>query len=218
LLYAGCADHYVYAIDIATGAITWKFKGKDVIYKNPLVINNNIFTGGLNDNLYLLNGSNGAVIWVADNDENMSSPTLDNGIIYSGGGASACGYDIATGSLQWFFRVLILGGRISNDRSSAAILNGTLYGGSNDGKFYANDINSKTQIWSIATSAYEVYSSPVVVNGILYIGGGQDVYAVDAVSGSIKWKTGTKGQVSGSACVVDQKGIKHYPGISGEQN
>jgi eukaryotic-like serine/threonine-protein kinase len=218
LLYTGCVDSSLYAINIATGAINWKFKTKGPIYQNPLVVNNNVFTGGSGDNQYLLNGLNGTVIWSTFNDTQSSSATYDNGIIYTGGGARGAGYNVLSGNQEWSF--FIPGNLIYSEKSSAIVLNGVFYAGSANGKIYAHNINSRNPIWSVTTNggAPYVYSSPVIANGILYIGGvAEDIYAIDAASGNIVWDKKSAPAI-GSACVVDQSGIKHYSGISGEQN
>jgi eukaryotic-like serine/threonine-protein kinase len=64
-----------------------------------------------------------------------------------------------------------------------------------------------------------VHSSPVIADGLYYIGSrGQDIYALDAATGIVKWRKNTASAVDGSACVIDQHGVKHYPGVSGEKN
>lgn len=214
LLYAGCSDSWLYALNISNGSVNWKFQTGDVIYKNPLVVNNNVFTSGLNGNQYMLNGATGAVIWSILNDLSICSPTFSNGVIYSGDGTNANGYDINTGNKVWS-----LGSGTGSGWSSPCVLNGKFYAGSSTPKFYAYDINSKAVIWSISTNAYNVNSSPVIANDIYYIGGnGQDFYAVDAATGTIKWFLPLSNPVYGSPCVIDQNGIKNYPGVSGEKN
>jgi eukaryotic-like serine/threonine-protein kinase len=215
LLYAGCADKKLYALNIANGTIAWTFLTGDVIYTNPLIVNNNVFTKGLNGSQYLLNGLTGTVIWSAGADGMHASATYDNGIIYTGGGTKAFGFDANTGVLVWTMNPT--GG--NNERSSPIILNGNIYAGSNDGKYYAHVISTKAQIWSYTTNGVGVWSSPVIADGIYYIGSaGQDIYALDAATGIVKWRKSTASAVFGSACVIDKNGIKHYPGVSGEKN
>jgi len=217
LLYTGCADSSLYAIDIANGNISWKFTVADVIYKNPLIVNNNVFIGALNGSTkYLLNGTTGAIIWSIPNDDLTSSATLDNGIIYCGGGARAFGFNAATGASVWYIQV---SGSLQNERSSGIANNGIFYAGSNNGGIYAWDINSKTVLWSLPNvgNAY-VWASPVIANGLVYIGGtGGDLFALDKLTGIQKWKRPLS-SIIGSTCVIDENGIKYYPGLSGEKN
>lgn len=216
LLYAGCGDSYLYAIDISTGSVVWKYFTGNPIYKNPLIIDNNVFAGGVNENHVLLNGLTGAVIWSASGDLQTASPTYYNGIIYSGGGNRASGYNAITGQQEWYFSH---GNATYLEKSSGTVFNGKFYGGSNDGNFYAVDIATKNIIWSMAANSYFVYSSPVIVDGILYVGTpGQDMYAINAETGVVKWKKNISGAIIGSACVIDKMGVKHYASVSGEQN
>ncbi|HMK26157.1 MAG TPA: PQQ-binding-like beta-propeller repeat protein [Chitinophagaceae bacterium] len=216
LLYTGCLDSSLYALSVSTGAISWKFKTGDAIYQNPLVVNGNVFTTGLNGNQYLLNGTTGTIIWSIPGDFNVSSPTYANGLIYTGGGVRAFGYDIATGTRLWLMNNSPV---FYTERSSPVILNGKFYAGSNNGNVYGYTISNSVQIWSITTdNGSYVYSSPVIADGILYIGDAANtIYAINADAGTIKWKKQSASAIA-SACVIDQQGIKHYPGISGEQN
>ena len=53
--------------------------------------------------------------------------------------------------------------------SSPTVANGVIYVGSYDGKIYAFDAKTGTDLWSFATGA-RITSSPIVLDGILYVG------------------------------------------------
>ena len=58
-------------------------------------------------------------------------------------------------------------------------------------------------IWRFETSG-EVYSSPVVVEGVVYVGSVDDyVYALDAATGEMIWRFETDGIVHSSPAVAD---------------
>lgn len=218
-LFTGCKDSSLYAIHLSDGTINWKFKMGDAIVKNPLVVNNWVYTAGRNGSYYMLNGATGSVIWKGNNDFHVSSPTYDNGVIYCGGGTRGSGNDFTTGARLWSLYELGPGGTINNERSSAEIRNGVYYAGSNNGTVCAYNINTNAKIWSLTTSGNFVFASPVIAEGMLFIGAfTQKFYAIDILTGAIKWSINTKGGIMGSACVIDQAGIKHYPGNSGEKN
>ena len=66
--------------------------------------------------------------------------------------------------------------------------------------------------------SFEIYgpvrSSPVVVNGTVYFGGGDGyAYAVDAETGKEKWRFKTEGAVHGSPSVVE--GTAFFPSRDG---
>jgi outer membrane protein assembly factor BamB len=74
--------------------------------------------------------------------------------------------------------------------SSAAVVNGVVYVGSNDGNVYALNANTRAKLWSFANEG-GVSSSPAVANGVVYIGGFADpfgvIYAINAATGEELW-------------------------------
>jgi eukaryotic-like serine/threonine-protein kinase len=78
--------------------------------------------------------------------------------------------------------------------SSAAVVGGTVYVGSTDGRLYAVDAASGTQRWAYKTGA-RITSSPAVSDGVVYFLSYDDTaYAVDAATGAAKWKFATRGE------------------------
>jgi serine/threonine-protein kinase len=61
-------------------------------------------------------------------------------------------------------------------------VDGTVYIGSLDKKVYALDAATGTPRWKYATSK-PIQSSPAVVDGIVYIGSFEKVYALEAATG-----------------------------------
>jgi outer membrane protein assembly factor BamB len=55
------------------------------------------------------------------------------------------------------------------------VANGVVYVGSDDGDVYALNAKTGAKLWSHAISSG--WSSPAVANGMMYIGGGNNVYA-----------------------------------------
>jgi outer membrane protein assembly factor BamB len=97
--------------------------------------------------------------------------------------------------------------------SSAAIVNGVVYVGSNwnnnptqypygSGNIYAFNAGTGAKIWNYSTKS-SVYSSPAVVGNIMIIGLGSDVCAFDASTGTKIWSFPTGGTVNSSPNVVD---------------
>ncbi|MDQ3539292.1 MAG: PQQ-binding-like beta-propeller repeat protein, partial [Chloroflexota bacterium] len=97
--------------------------------------------------------------------------------------------------------------------SSPAIANGTLYVASKDGILYALDAASGTEQWRFRISEYVTRSSPAVIDGTVYIGGGFAFYAIDAATGQQQWSVPIRyaGQASptvanGVVIVTSQEG------------
>lgn len=97
--------------------------------------------------------------------------------------------------------------------SSPAIADGLLFVAGKDGILYALDAASGAERWRYQISAYVTRSSPAVVDGTVYIGGGFGVHALDAATGQQRWSVPIKyaGQASptvagGLVIVTSQEG------------
>lgn len=89
----------------------------------------------------------------------------------------------------------------SNSDSSPIIVNDVLYVGSNFG-IHAIDAKTGRELWRTHTNGF-VKSAPTVVDGVLYIGGGDNrFYAMD-INGTMKWiyENATNGYTSSSIVV-----------------
>lgn len=88
-------------------------------------------------------------------------------------------------------------------RSSPAVVDGTVYIGSNDGSLYAIDLVTGQQKWTFETGG-PVVSSPAVLNDSVYVGSNDhNVYAVDSQTGDERWHFETNGRISSSPTVTD---------------
>ena len=106
-----------------------------------------------------------------------SSPVLANGLLYLGGtDTNFYALNAETGTEVWRFET---GGAI---RSTAAIAAGTAYFGGRGGL-----------LWKFPTRR-AARSTPAVVDGVVYVGGVDGyLYALDAVTGTNRWKFKTQG-------------------------
>jgi outer membrane protein assembly factor BamB len=86
--------------------------------------------------------------------------------------------------------------------SSPAVVNGTVYVGSNDDNVYALNATTGALAWKYKTGG-GVDSSPAVAGGVVYIGSEDDnVYALNATTGALVWKYTTGGEVESSPAVT----------------
>jgi outer membrane protein assembly factor BamB len=88
---------------------------------------------------------------------------------------------------------------------SPAIANGVVYvAPEDDGQLYAFDANTGALLWKAIADSYG--SSPVVANGVLYIGSfDYNVYAFNASTGAQLWKYKTGKYVYSTPAVVNGK-------------
>ncbi|MFE4423888.1 PQQ-binding-like beta-propeller repeat protein [Streptomyces sp. NPDC056817] len=102
----------------------------------------------------------------------------------------------ATGTERWTYAT---GGNVF---SSPAVVGGTVYVGSDDGKVYALDAATGAKKWAHATGG-AVFSSPAVVDGTVYCGStDHTLYALHAATGSKRWTYTTGGTIGSSPAVV----------------
>jgi len=111
------------------------------------------------------------------------------------------GYSASNGPVtnNTLWKTILTGGV----KSSAAIVDGVVYVGSDDGNVYAFNASTGTKIWNYTTGG-SVVSSPTVVDGVVYVGSlDRDIYALNASTGAKIWNYHTNGAVYSSPSVAD---------------
>ena len=84
-------------------------------------------------------------------------------------------------------------------KSSAAIVGGKVFVGSDDGHVYCLDLLSGRKLWSFKTGE-GVEASPTVLDAVVYVGSADGLlYALDAATGALKWKYETEDRILGAA-------------------
>ena len=152
----------------------------------------------------------------------ISSPVVADGAVYVGSNDHFLhALDAVSGHELWKFQTG------ANVNSTPAVVGGTVYCLSLDGNAYALDAHTGKQLWKFATSGesrlnlagiygllpsrevvpdvWDFYlSSPVVVDGTVYFGSGDhNVYALDARTGTLRWKFQAGDVVHSSPAIAD---------------
>lgn len=152
----------------------------------------------------------------------VSTPALVGHTLYFGSDDhNFYAVDAVSGAQQWKFATK---GRI---RSSPAVADGRVYFGSYDSSFYALDAGTGALLWKFTTGGerrfsgahlhgaepaaevmpdpFDVFlSSPAVAKGTVYFGSGDgNVYALDAASGTLRWKFHTGNVVHASPAIAE---------------
>ena len=229
-VYVGSTDHYLYAIDRASGSQKWKFKTEGRVTSSPCVAGGAVYFGSYDGNFYAVDASSGAQKWkfpipgerrfaaphihgatpagetMPDPfDLYLSSPVVVNGVVYFGSGdTNVYALDADSGRLRWKFKT----GDVVH--ASPAIADGKLYIGSWDSYFYALDATTGKEVWRFKTGEdHEIYnqvgiqSSAAVAGGMVYFGcRDSNLYALDAATGKERWRYNNDGSwVIGSPAV-----------------
>jgi outer membrane protein assembly factor BamB len=184
-MFRGGPDHHgVYDSPApALQALAWKFKTGGRVISSPLVVAEVVYVGSTDGSLYAVNRADGTQKWkFATQGPISSSPAFVNGLVYISsldGGVYAV--DAATGTQKWRFAT------------------------KGERRFTAPGIHGAIPRSERMPDPFDVFtSSPAVANGTLYIGSGdQNVYALDAASGTLKWTFATGDVVHASPAVVD---------------
>jgi outer membrane protein assembly factor BamB len=148
-----------------------------------------------------------------------SSPAFDGNFVYVGSstqdlyafdvnGSLDCTTELPVTCAPVFTDVMFVG-----TSSSPAIANGLVYVGGNDGALHAfseNDFshcvhgpNICPQVWTAAVGSSIDLSSPAVADGVVYIGGGQNIASFDATTGRSLSVVTTGGTVESSPAVAN---------------
>ena len=220
-LFIGSNDGNVYALDLATGAQRWKTRTGGRVASSAAVAKGRVFIESYDSNLYALDAGTGEVRWkfktegerrftakhlhgaepaaelMADPfDFYLSSPAIENGVVYFGSGdGNVYAVEAASGALKWKFKT----GDVVH--ASPALAAGTLYIGSWDSYLYALDAGTGREKWRFKTGEdHNIYnqvgiqSAAVVANGVVYFGcRDSKLYAVDASTGKERWSFSNKG-------------------------
>ena len=199
ILYIGCDDGKVYAINATTGAKIWNYTIGDYVRDSPAVANGIVYIGSDDGYLYALNATNGSQIWsyMAGREGwnydhtiygwitgYIDSPVIvSNGIAYVGADDDIFyAINATNGSLVWSYQA-----SSAFFYSSAALANGIIYVGNLDNRVYALNATNGTQLWNY-TTGYYISSSVSVAYGTVYVGSwDHKVYALNATNGSLIW-------------------------------
>ena len=148
VVYAGSYDHNVYALNAKTGAKLWSFATGGAVYCSPAVVHGVVYVGSFDHNVYALNAKTGAKLWSHRTGGGiMSSPAVADGVVYIGGGAHVYALNARTGAKLW-----------SYSTGPAA---------------YSRPDRGRQRRFP----GYDVYSSPAVSHGVVYVSANNSVYA-----------------------------------------
>lgn len=234
-VYFGSFDGYYYAVDAKTGHLKWKFKtggekwsGEigflglkpadkymddlwDFFLSTPVINhdkqNPSVFFGSSDWNVYALNANTGELKWKFEAKGSIHcSPVLDKNTLYIGSwDANLYAIDITTGKERWKFETGTKVG-FKGIESSVTVANDMVYFGARDPFLFALNAETGKLVWKYDAAYSWIISSPVVADGILYVGT-SDTYALlglDAKTGKELFKFKANGYVYGSPAIAGE--------------
>jgi len=184
-MFRGSPEHSgTYAGAVPTlQTLVWKFKTNGRVISSPAVAGGAVYVGSSDNGLYAIDRATGAQRWrFATRGPVHSSPAVANGLVYV---ASVDGLfyavDTATGQSRWTFATR------------------------GERRFTAPGIHGAIPRTERMPDPFDVFlSSPVVSGGTVIFGSGdQHVYALDALTGALKWSFTTGDVVHASPAVAN---------------
>lgn len=168
---------------IAAPHVQWKFQTQGKIMSSPAIAGDTMYFGSTDGKLYAVNVRSGAEIWAVQTEGRVtSSPAVSDTTVYF---PSYDGFfyalDAATGKLRWKFKT----------------------GG--ERRYSATHLHGHNPPDEVMPDPFDVYlSSPAFSNGAVYFGSGDGtVYALDAITGALRWSFKTGDVVHSSPAVAN---------------
>lgn len=181
-VYVGSDDHYLYALNAATGTLKWKFlcsgsESYDGLSASPVVVNGTVYVTSYDGNVYALNAQTGERIWnhtTAHLSSTIASPSYSNGVIYQSADKKLFALNASTGDELWQFMSTL------HIQSSPAVAAGVVYIGGNDGILSALNASSGVQIWQYNLGS-SIIASASIADCVIYVGARNgSLYAIGA--------------------------------------
>jgi eukaryotic-like serine/threonine-protein kinase len=153
-----------------------------ILGSSPAIVNGVVYVGSDDGSCRALNASTGTQIWNQMlGDFTPSSPSVVDGVVYiSMWDYKDYALNASTGSIIWN---CTRGGLSS---STPAIANGLFYVCGGSGEVIARKLSTGDEVWSY-TYGGNGDASPVIVGDTVYVSEYGSIYALNALSGALKW-------------------------------
>jgi outer membrane protein assembly factor BamB/tRNA A-37 threonylcarbamoyl transferase component Bud32 len=183
VIYAGCYDNNLYAVNAANGEFKWKYATDGGIVSRPVVAEDNIFFGSEDRRLHVISARSGKLVWTYYADGPIrSSGRIAEGHIFIGADDKCLhAVNITTGRRVWRFEAG------EDIRSTPFVANEQVYFGTEGGDLFCLDFRGDVK-WRFKAKR-AVTSSPWVQDNIVYFNSVDGfLYALDAKTGWMIWR------------------------------
>jgi len=201
ILYLGCYDNNMYAINAADGSFKWKYPTNGGITGKPDYYKGNIYFGSEDTRIHTVSTQTGNVVWTYFTDgEIRSSPTVAQGHIFFGSDDGKLhAVQLQTGRSSWQYDV---GEAI---RSTPFVTDERVFFGCESGELFCLDFKGSVR-WRY-NSKRPVTSSPVVHQDTVFFGSlDSHLYALDVETGWLLWRS-RMGRGTISSPVVEDRRV-----------
>jgi outer membrane protein assembly factor BamB/tRNA A-37 threonylcarbamoyl transferase component Bud32 len=183
VIYVGCYDNNLYALNATNGEFSWKYPTDGGIVSRPAAFEGNIFFGSEDHRVHVVSARSGKVVWTYYTEGPVrSSPRIAENHCFIGSDDKYLhAINVTTGRASWKFET------DAEVRSTPYVINELVYVGCESGDVYCADYRGELKWRYRAKRA--VTSSPLVQDNVVYFTSidGQ-LYSLDAKSGFVIWR------------------------------
>lgn len=216
VVYFGSGDGNIYALDVSTGAVRWRFQTGDVVHASPAIADGTVYIGSWDSYFYALDAKTGKEKWRYKTGEDrkiynqvgiQASAAVVDGVVYFGCRDSKFyALDAKSGEKRWEY---------SNHGSwvitSAAVKNGKVYFATSDSTtIRALDIKTGAETFTLKLK-WPMFSSPAIAGEMLYIGSHEGrLTAIDFATQKVAWDFQTDGSKQNGPAFTKPDGTPNY--------
>lgn len=193
----------ILGIDTKSGDIVWRHPVATIWGGAAAIADGIVYARGHDGRLLAFDAATGIERWSSSIRPGLSDPVVagDRVFIITDGILHAAA--ISSGDPLWEVNIDDRGtDLVSTASSSPAVANGLVYAGSWDHHLYAVDEQTGEIRWRYDTRE-EIWSSPVVTAGTVYIHSSSGLHALDAVTGQPRWHIPISDSLGSSPAVVN---------------
>ncbi|MBN2555937.1 MAG: serine/threonine-protein kinase [Anaerolineales bacterium] len=200
VIYVGCYDNNLYALDAKSGEFLWKYATEGGITGRPAVYDDMIFIGSEDQRMHAVSTNRGKLIWMYYTEGPIrSSPTISDGHLFFG-----------SDDRRLHVVNMMNGRRAWREETAGAIwsrpfaINERIYFGCESGDFYCYDFRGEMK-WRKKLKRAAT-SSPTHNDGIIYVGSKDwTMYALEAENGYQIWRFRMGGPTISSPIYAEDK-------------
>jgi eukaryotic-like serine/threonine-protein kinase len=187
VVYIGGGDGELIALDLASGAVRWRYKTAENLIgeSSPAVANGTVYVGDLGGILHAVNAADGRGRWTfKTGTEIKSSPTVAGDVVLIGSyDGHLYALDARSGRQRWKF---LTNGNVH--ATPAVSADGLTFVAGCDGQFRAIRISDGREVYKIDVGAY-TGASPIVVGDRAYFGTFEnEVLGLDLKARTVLWR------------------------------
>ena len=198
MLYFGCYDNNLYAVNARNGDLLWKYPTEGGIVSRPTAFEENLIFGSEDHRLHAVLLRNGRINWTYYADAPIrSSPHIAEGYIFIG--ADDGNMHVVNASNGRFAWKSDCGSII---RSTPTSHDGLVFVGTQSGDFFCLNFTGAIK-WKFRAKR-AVTSSPAISQDTVYFGSlDSTLYALNASTGWVNWRLWLNKPIISSPCIQD---------------